>query len=201
MAATQQSAVYSATSERGIKPLRGPYPTAQGVEAWVGAVVLIAAGVILPYFVHAFGASPRVLMPMHFPVLIAGVLLSPLAAALVGLLTPAISMGLTGYPTSAQVMRMMPELAAYAAVTSVMLRLLPLWPGLSERAGRIAAIAVAVLVAVIVGRLVYIAFYALTVGPESLRFFSAVLVSPAVPGIIAQLVIVPPLADRLQRSI
>ena len=192
--------MYSPTSERGIKPLRGAYPTAQGVEAWVGAVVLIAVGVILPYFVHAFGASPRVLMPMHFPVLIAGVLLSPITAALVGLLTPAISMGLTGYPTSAQVMRMMPELAAYAAVTSVMLRLLPLWPGLSERAGRIAAIAVAVLVAMIAGRLVYVAFYVLTAGPESLRFFTAVLISPAVPGIIAQLVIVPPLADRLHRS-
>ena len=200
MTATQQSAVHPATSERGFKPLRGAYPTAQGVEAWVGALVLIAAGVILPYFVHAFGASPRVLMPMHFPVLIAGVLLSPLAAALVGLLTPAISMGITGYPTSAQVMRMMPELAAYAAVTSGMLRLLPLWPGLSERAGRIAAIAVAVAVAMIVGRLVYVAFYALTAGPESLRFFTAVLISPAVPGIIAQLVIVPPLADRLHRS-
>lgn len=201
MATTQPSAMYSATSERGIKSLRAAYPTAQGVEAWVAAVVLIAAGVILPYFVHAFGASPRVLMPMHFPVLVAGVLLSPIAAAVVGLMTPAISMGLTGYPTSAQVMRMMPELAAYAAVTSVMLRLLPLWPGLSERAGRIAAIAVAVAVALIAGRLVYVAFYVMTVGTESLRFFTAVLISPAVPGIIAQLVIVPPLADRLQRSL
>jgi hypothetical protein len=166
----------------------------------VAAVVLIAAGVILPYFVHYLGASPRVLMPMHFPVLIAGVLLSPITAALVGLLTPAISMGLTGYPTSAQVLRMMPELAAYAAVTSGMLRLLPLWPGLSERAGRIAAIAVAIAVAMIVGRLLYVAFYVLTVGSESMHFFTAVLVSPAVPGIIAQLIIVPLLADRLQRS-
>jgi niacin transporter len=193
--------MYAAASERGLKPLRGAYPTAQGVEAWVAALVLIAAGVILPYFVHAFGASPRVLMPMHFPVLVAGVLLSPITAALVGLLTPAISMGLTGFPTSAQVMRMMPELAAYAAVTSVMLKLLPLWPGLSERAGRLMAIGFAVLIAMVVGRLVYVAFYLLTVGPESMRFFASVLVSPAVPGIIAQLILVPLLSDRLQRSL
>jgi hypothetical protein len=192
--------MYSATSERGIKTLRAAYPAAQGAEAWVGAVVLIAVGVILPYFVHAFGGSPRILLPMHFPVLLAGALLSPVTALIVGLLTPAISMGLTGYPTAAQVTRMMPELAAYAFVTACMLRLLPLWPGLSERAGRIAAIAVAILVAMIVGRLLYVASYVLTVGPESARFFATVLISPAVPGIIAQLVIVPPLAARLQRS-
>jgi hypothetical protein len=163
--------------------------------------MMVAAGIALPYVVHAVGASPRVLLPMHFPILIAGVLLSPLYAAMVGLVTPAISMGLTGLPTSAQVMRMMPELATYALATSLMLRALPRIPGLPEKIGRLLAVAFAMLTGMIAGRLVYVLFYVWTIGPESTSFFSAVLLAPAIPGIISQLILCPLIADRIQRSL
>lgn len=162
---------------------------------------MVAVGVTLPYLIHISGASPRVLLPMHFPVLIAGVLMSPLHAAVVGLVTPAVSMGLTGFPTAAQVIRMMPELAAMALVTSLMLRVLPRIPALPEKIGRLLSIATAMLVAMIVGRLVYILFYTLTVSSESLAFYSSVLLTPAIPGIISQLVLCPLLAERIQRSL
>jgi hypothetical protein len=188
------------TGERGVKALRAGYPIAAGKEAFVAAIIMVAAGIILPYVVHAIGASPRVMLPMHFPVLIAGILLSPVHALIVGLVTPAISMGLTGFPTSAQVMRMMPELAAYALTTSLMLRLLPEVPGLSKRLSRLAAIAIAIIVAMIVGRLVYVGFYCLFAGAESFRFFMTVLIAPAIPGIVTQLILVPLIGDRIQRS-
>ena len=195
-----QSAVRAMPGERGLKTIRAGYPIAAGKEAFVAAIIMVAAGVGLSYVVHLFGASPRVMLPMHFPVLIAGVLLSPIHALIVGLVTPAISMGLTGFPTSAQVMRMMPELAAYALTVSLMLRLLPEVPGLSKRLSRLAAIGIAVVTAMIVGRLAYIGFYCLFAGAESFRFFMTVLVIPAIPGLISQLILVPLIGDRIQRS-
>jgi hypothetical protein len=186
-------------SDRGRKVQVEPYKAAQGIEALGTAGLCIALGIVLPYFVHPFGLSPRILLPMHFPIFLAGLLLSPLHAAIVGVLTPALSMGLTGMPTADQVMRMMPELAAYAAVTSVMIRLLPKIPGLSVSLGRIAAMIVALLVAMIVGRLIYVAIAVMMAGYEGFSFYFMVLISPALPGIIAQFVLVPAFAYRIQK--
>jgi hypothetical protein len=154
---------------------------------------------MLPFFIHPFGLAPRIILPMHFPVFLAGLLLPPLYAGLVGVLTPALSSGFTGMPTSSQVMRLMPELAVYGMASSMMLRLLPLWPGLSERLGRITAMITAMLVAMIAGRIVYVAASMLMLGVQDLNYYLVILIAPAIPGIIAQLIIVPPLAYKLEQ--
>jgi len=138
---------------------------------------------------------------MHFPVFLAGMLLSPVLAAAVGALTPALSSGFTGMPTPDQAMRMIPELMTYAAVTSIILRLLPVWPQIPERIGRIASLVTAMMVAMIAGRLVYILMYAWTMGLQTAHYYLMLLVVPALPGIIAQLILVPPLAYRIQQVI
>ena len=138
---------------------------------------------------------------MHYPIFLAGILLSPLHAALVGIITPALSMGLMGMPTSSQVMRMMPELAVYGAATSFMLRLFPVWPGLRKQVGRIAASALAILVAMIAGRLTYALASLLMTGLQGFGFYASVLIIPAIPGIIAQLILIPPLAYKLQNIV
>jgi len=172
---------------------------ARGAEALAVSAVCIALGVVIPFFIHPFGWSPRVILPMHFPVFLGGMLLGPAYAAMVGVLTPALSMGLTGMPTAAQTLRMMPELAVYGLTTSLMLRLLPALPGLSKQAGRIAALVIAMLVAMVAGRLTYVGVSMLTAGVQEFRYYMLILVIPGIPGIIAQLVIVPPLAYKLQR--
>lgn len=177
------------------------YQTATGVEALGIGAVCIALGVVIPFFVHPFGISPRILLPMHFPVFLAGMLLNPLHAALVGILTPALSSGLAGMPTTEQVMRMMPELAAYGAVTSALLRILPTVPLKSERASRLTALVLAMLVAMVAGRVVYIAVYLLMAGINIPIGFFSILIVPAIPGIIAQIIIVPPLAYKLQQIV
>ena len=185
--------------ERGSKSPEVIFAPAHGTEAIATAGVCVALGVLLPYFIHPFGLSPRAILPMHFPVFLAGVLLSPVYAALVGIMAPAFSMGFTGMPTSSQVIRMMPELAVYGGITSAMLRILPVWPGLSKRLGRMAATVIAMLTAMIAGRLMYIIVSAAMVGLQDLRFYAMILIVPPIPGIIAQLIIIPPLAYKLQR--
>ncbi|MBI5059541.1 ECF transporter S component [candidate division KSB1 bacterium] len=188
-----------ALRETGHKAPSAGYPRATGVEAIGTTASCIALGVVLPFFLHPFGVSPRVVLPMHFPVFLAGILLKPWHAAIVGVFTPALSMGLTGMPTADQALRMVPELATYAAVSSAMLSIFPVIPGLSERLGRMAAMFIAMLVAMIAGRLVYVLMSAWMMGFQAPAYYSGVLVLPALPGIVAQSILIPPLAYKLQR--
>ena len=187
--------------EERIIPPGVKFAPARGVEALGIGGTCIALGIVLPFFIHPFGISPRVILPMHFPVFLAGMLLPPGLAAAVGALTPALSSGFTGMPTPDQTMRIIPELVAYALVTSVILRLLPVWPGIPERFGRIAALVTAMIIAMLVGRLVYVVVSAWMIGIQTPSYYLMLLVVPALPGIIAQLILVPPLAYRIQQIV
>ena len=161
----------------------------------------IALGIVLPFFLHPFGLSPRVFLPMHFPIFLAGMLLTPAMAAAVGALTPELSMGFTGMPSADQTLRMIPELITYAVATSIILRAIPKWPFVSEKMGRIAALITAMLVAMVAGRFVYVLMSAWMIGLQSPHYYLLLLVIPALPGIVAQLVLMPPLAYRVQQVI
>jgi niacin transporter len=199
MAIAHRASLRDRSHEADLKASSGEYIPARGVEALGTAGICIAAGVLLPMFVHSIGLSPRAFLPMHFPVFLAGILLAPQYAVMVGLLAPALSSGFTGLPTTSQTMRMMPELAMYAAATSYMLKFIPQIPGLPKLVGRTLAIMLAMLVAMAAGRFLYILIGSMMTGYEGIGYYTMVLVSPALPGIITQLVIIPPLALRLQR--
>ena len=63
------------------------------------AGLFIALGVIIPYFTgHGFGVPGVVLLPMHIPVLMAGLLLGWRHGVLVGVFAPILSSLLTGMP-------------------------------------------------------------------------------------------------------
>ena len=65
------------------------------------AGVLTALGVLLPFVTaHAFGVPGTVLLPMHLPVLLMGLLCGPQFGAAGGLLIPVISSLLTGMPVA-----------------------------------------------------------------------------------------------------
>ena len=176
-----------------------PYAPAKGVEALGSSAIFMAVGLVLAYFSHVAGLSVRTILPLHYPPLLAGLALSPIYALMVGVLTPALSSGLTGFPTMAQVLRMIPELAAYGLVTSLMLKILPVIPGLRAWMGRLAAMMLAMLAAMFVGRMIYIVLYVAASWPETLTlgYFTMILLIPAWPGIIAQLILLPPLAQKL----
>ncbi len=177
------------------------YAPAKGVEALGVGATCIALGILLPFMFHAVGISTRVVLPMHFPVFLAGMLLPiPLAAA-VGALTPALSSGFTGMPAPDQALRMIPELATYAVVTASLLRLLPSLPLANEKWGRITALIIAMAVAMVAGRLVYILVSAWMIGLQSMSDYLMLLLIPAIPGVIAQLILIPPLAYRVQNVI
>lgn len=87
------------------------------------SAMFIAMAVIIPMLLHGIPNAGTLLLPMHFPVLLAGFFVDPFFALLVGLLSPAVNTLITGMPPVFPVLPfMMAELATYGFVTSVLYR-------------------------------------------------------------------------------
>ncbi len=84
-----------------------------------------ALGVLTPQIFHLFGAvAGQTFLPMHIPVLIAGLCSSPLSAGIAGILSPLISSFITGMPTPVKMPFMCIELFTYGIVSALCMRFL-----------------------------------------------------------------------------
>lgn len=163
--------------------------------------LLIALGVVLPVLAHVSGVPGPVFLPMHLPVLLAGFLLGPAAGLLVGVIAPLASFALTGMPplTPPVLPVMVVELAVYGVVAGLVnlllvhrvdlpsvTRLVPLLVG-TMVAGRVAM----GLEIWLLGPLLGWPFkpYPYVVGA----------ITTGLPGIILQLVLVPPVVRAVLR--
>ena len=150
---------------------------------------MIAMGVLLPMAFHAGGAAGSIFLPMHIPVLIAGLLLGPVPGALVGLLTPACSALLTGMPPLfPSLVIMIPELAVYG------------WVAGRLRTGR--SVLVALIVSMLAGRavagfMVWVLAHWVALQWTPWAYLAATVVK-GVPGLIVQLAFIPLLVKRLE---
>lgn len=86
----------------------------------VFAGLFVAMGVLLPIAFHLVGASGRIFLPMHIPVLMAGLLLGPVYGLAVGVAVPVVSSFFTGMPPVFPILPMMTvELAVYGFVAGI----------------------------------------------------------------------------------
>lgn len=156
------------------------------------AGLFICLGLVIPYFTsHMFGIKGTVLLPMHFPVLVAGFVCGPLAGLAVGVLTPLLSFLLTGMPPLYPVLPgMMCELAVYGSLTGFLYRV--------KRRG----IFFSLVVPMAVGRLVQGAVVSLLLFAGSGVWGAGAFLSllKGVPGTLLQLLIIPPLVRALTGS-
>lgn len=86
----------------------------------LATVVAIAAAVALPQLFHVIGAlsglgnAPgEVFLPMHLPIIAAGLLAGPYVGAVAGFVAPLISFWMSGMPSAAMLPFMMIELCIY----------------------------------------------------------------------------------------
>ena len=93
----------------------------------LAALAAIVAAVALPYIVHVAGkalgigtALGETLLPMHFPIILVGLLAGPYAGAAAGLSGPLASHLMTGMPGSVMLPFMMIELCAYGIVSGLL---------------------------------------------------------------------------------
>jgi len=155
--------------------------------------LFITMGLILPVIFHFFGLGSTFL-PMHIPVLISGFILQAHYSVLVGAMTPLLSSVITGMPPIFPVMPYMVfELAVYAVSVSFLSQKLLFNSYLtlicSMISGRIAAgIAVWVMTGLFEAKL-----------PDPFVFFVST-VSSGIPGIVIQLLIIPPIVIVLKKT-
>lgn len=162
-------------------------------EARFGREVVVAAffcalGVVVPLLFHAVGLG-RFFLPMHLPVLIAGFLLSPSWAVSVGVLTPWVSMAVTGMPPFPITPIMSLELAALAGVAAALTRLRVPWA---------LTLPLAILARCVVTWLITTGLGAYLGLPPQATGWAAV--ASGGPGILLQLVATPVVLATLQRA-
>jgi hypothetical protein len=152
---------------------------ASGTQAIsIQIVLLFAASFVLPAAAHATGLPVRMLLPMHWPVILAGLCYGGRSGAVVGLSAPILSFLLSGMPLPHILPSMTIELAAYGLLAGFARGYLKLnW---------FAATAVSL----IGGRIVFLAIVFTTRAvPESFLGYLQVAMLPGIWAALAQLIL------------
>lgn len=167
---------------------------ATGTRFLATTSLLLALAVLLPIGAHYINPLfARVLLPMHLPVLLAGMLVGPGAGVLVGLLAPGLSALIAGMPPAYAIPLMTAELPVYglvAGLTYVRFR----WN-----------IYISLIIAMILGRAVFVLalmvlaqFIALPY--TATEYIMGGILAASLPGGILQLVIVPIIVTAVKRK-
>lgn len=156
--------------------------------------LFLACGLLLPQFFHLIGAG-TVFLPMHLPVLLCGFVCGWQWGLLCGALTPLLSSLLTGMPPIFPVgASMICELAVYGGLCGLFGQLLQ-----GRKAGVYLALVAAMLAGRLVGGLTDLLFYGVAGSPYSMEAFLSAKFITSLPGIILQLLLVPPLVLAIRK--
>ena len=158
------------------------------------AGLFIALGVIIPYFAgHAFGVPGVVLLPMHIPVLMAGLLLGWRYGVLVGIFAPILSSLLTGMPAPWPNLPMLgSELIAFGFFTGLLRKKYKL------------PLDISLVSSMILGRIVGAGVLALVLAPPNFQIFQGLVIGNLItglPGIAIQLAIIPTLVRLIEKAL
>lgn len=160
------------------------------------AAFFLAAGIVLPFFTGQIPAVGSMLLPMHIPVLICGYVCGWPWGLLVGFVLPLLRSAMFGMPPMMPTAAAMAfELAAYGAVTGI----------LYERLEKnMASLYISLIGAMIAGRIVWglvsMVLYGVMGNAFSFQIFLSGALLKAVPGIVVQLVLIPPVIAALQKA-
>ena len=162
----------------------------------VMAALCLALALLLPFLTGQIKEIGNMLCPMHFPILLCGFVLGGPWGLAVGFIAPLVRSVLFGMPPMFPIaIAMAFELAAYGLVSGV------LWHKVKHTVPMMYASLVTAMVA---GRLVWGAVRFVLAGLTGSSFpFSAFLsgaLLTAVPGIVAQLVLIPLILIALQKA-
>lgn len=160
------------------------------------SAMFLALGLVLPFLTGQIPEIGNLLLPMHLPVLLCGLVCGWKYGLAVGFTTPLLRSMLFGMPTFyPSAVSMAFELAAYGASIGAVDRLFP--------RKTLGSTYVSLLSAMILGRLVRGAVQWLLLGVfgngYSFAAFWAGGVTEAIPGIILQLILIPPLMTLIRK--
>lgn len=159
------------------------------------AALCVALGCILPMAFHAVPNAGSVMLPMHIPVLLCGLVCGWQYGLACGILAPLVSSLATGMPPLAILPGMLCELAVYGLIAGLILRFV--------HTGRtLADIYFALIGAMLAGRMTYGILNSLIfrAGEYSAQVWLTAAFVTGLPGIVIQLVFLPAIVLALQKS-
>lgn len=158
--------------------------------------LFIALGMVLPYFTGQIPQIGRMLLPMHIPVLLCGFLCGPAWGIAVGFITPLLrSAVLSMPPMLPTAVAMAFELMAYGGLAGFFCYKFP-----KKRVH----IYISLILAMILGRIVWggasSLIYKIMGNAFTWKIFVQGAFLTAIPGIILQIIIIPPIVMALKRT-
>jgi riboflavin transporter FmnP len=166
------------------------------IRTVVVAGLLIALGLLLPFFTGQIPSVGNALLPMHLPVLLCGFLLGGPIGFVVGFILPMLRSVLFGMPPLYPVaIAMSFELATYGFVTGFLYRKLP---------STALHVFVSLIGAMLAGRIVWglamLALLGVSSGQFTIQMFIGGAFVNSVPGLLVQIVIIPVLVIALKKA-
>ncbi len=166
------------------------------VKKIVLAALFLAFGLVLPFLTMQIPEIGNMLLPMHIPVLICGFVCGWKYGLAVGFIVPLLRSVIFGRPFLVpDAVGMAFELATYGLVAGLIYALVK---------GRRFDLYITLIGAMIAGRVVWgiasIVIYSLLGSSFTWQIFAAGAFLRAIPGIVLQLVIIPPIIAALNKS-
>ncbi|MEG1547526.1 MAG: ECF transporter S component [Clostridia bacterium] len=159
------------------------------------AALCVALGVVLPMALHPIVNAGSVLLPMHIPVLLCGLICGWQYGLACGILAPLLSSVISGMPPVAYLPSMICELSVYGLMCGLMMR--------HVRTGRLLGdIYISLITSMLIGRIIYGATNALifNAGEYSMNIWISAAFITSLPGIAIQLVLIPLIVMALEKT-
>ena len=160
------------------------------------SAMFLAIGLVLPFLTGQIPEIGSMLLPMHIPVLLCGLICGWQYGGAVGLIVPLLRNVLFGMPPMPGAVSMAFELAAYGLIIGLMYKLL-------RRKG-ILSIYLSMIVSMTAGRVVWGVAQWIVLGIKgtgfTLKMFLAGAFINAVPGIVLQLILIPAIMLLLNQT-
>lgn len=158
--------------------------------------LLLAVGLILPFFTGQIPVVGGMLLPMHIPVLLCGLICGWQYGALIGIIMPLMRLALFGMPPLLSAIPMSFELMAYGATAGYLYG--------RSRWQCIIALYRSLLAAMVAGRAIWGVVKVLMTGVAGQAFtwkmFMTASILNAIPGIILQFILIPVVMLALDRT-
>ncbi len=167
------------------------------IKRLVLSAMLMAIGFVLPYFTGQIPQIGNLLLPMHIPVFLCGMLCGGHYGAAVGALLPLLRSFILGMPPIyPNALAMSVELAVYGFVAGVVYN--------KVRSQNIRVVYISLVIAMLTGRLAWgiteLLLFSFIGDAFTWQMFAAGAFVNAIPGILIQLVIIPSIMAVLNKT-
>jgi len=152
--------------------------------------LMLALGIVIPYIFHITGINGSIFLPMHIPILLAGFIIGPLYAFILGIITPILNYFISGMPPFPMVIVMIFELATFGFVSGTIYK-------------KSKNIIITLITSIIIGRMVGAIIVLLIGYLFDIKFipFSTYITGAFItglPGIIIQFILIPIIVKALE---